>query len=92
MSSQTSKSSGDILHRHHSNGSCSDGCNGAIPRNPQYYSHHHKRNGHYPSKGRVNDLQNRLPPIKEFRSPTKVAMPSPTHNPKIRYRIYYQFV
>lgn len=78
MSSTSSKGSSCIEnggHRH--SGSCSGGCHGAYPRNPQYS---HKRS----KGGRVAELQNRLPPIKEFRSPTKVPMPSPTHNPKIR--------
>lgn len=79
MSSTSSKNSsngiGENGHRH--SGSCSGGCHGAYPRNPQYS---HKRS----KSGRVSELQNRLPPIKEFRSPTKVPMPSPTHNPKIR--------
>lgn len=38
------------------------------------------------SKSRILDLQNRLPPIKEFRSPAKVPHPSPVHisNPRFR--------
>lgn len=82
VSSVSSKTNAtDNLHRHH--GSCSSGCMGAIPRNSQYGN---KRYGHHQSKGRLSELQNRLPPIKEFRSPTKVPMPSPTHlnNPKLR--------
>lgn len=81
VSSVSSKNGADNTHRHH--GSCSSGCMGAIPRNSQYGN---KRYGHHQSKGRLSELQNRLPPIKEFRSPTKVPMPSPTHlnNPKIR--------
>lgn len=65
-------------HHRHNGVNCTGGCNGAYPRNPQYS---HKRS----KSGRVTELQNRLPPIKEFRSPTKVPMPSPTHNPKIRF-------
>ncbi|XP_036225107.2 micronuclear linker histone polyprotein isoform X1 [Bactrocera oleae] len=42
------------------------------------------------TKGRLTDLQNRLPPIKEFRSPAKVPHPSPVHisNPRFRYSSY----
>lgn len=76
MSSTSSKGS-SVENGHRHNGSCSGSCNGAYPRNPQYS---HKRS----KSGRVSELQNRLPPIKEFRSPTKVPMPSPSHNPKIR--------
>ncbi|XP_064535934.1 midnolin homolog isoform X1 [Drosophila montana] len=41
-------------------------------------------------KSRMLDLQNRLPPIKEFRSPAKVPHPSPVHvsNPRFRYASY----
>ncbi|XP_068146324.1 rho GTPase-activating protein gacO [Drosophila tropicalis] len=41
-------------------------------------------------KSRILDLQNRLPPIKEFRSPAKVPHPSPVHvsNPRFRYASY----
>ncbi|KAM8712273.1 hypothetical protein ACLKA7_012745 [Drosophila subpalustris] len=41
-------------------------------------------------KSRLLDLQNRLPPIKEFRSPAKVPHPSPVHvsNPRFRYASY----
>lgn len=88
-----SKSSVESLtgsHRHHE--SCGSNCLGAIPRNTQYTQQqfcNSKRSAHhYTNKGRLNELQNRLPPIKEFRSPTKVPMPSPAHiitNPKLRY-------
>ncbi|XP_017049508.1 protein lingerer [Drosophila ficusphila] len=41
-------------------------------------------------KNRLMDIQNRLPPIKEFRSPAKVPHPSPVHvsNPRFRYSTY----
>ncbi|KAH8328884.1 hypothetical protein KR074_009033 [Drosophila pseudoananassae] len=41
-------------------------------------------------KNRLMDIHNRLPPIKEFRSPAKVPHPSPVHvsNPKFRYSTY----
>ncbi|XP_022230236.2 lateral signaling target protein 2 homolog [Drosophila obscura] len=41
-------------------------------------------------KNRLLDIQNRLPPIKEFRSPAKVPHPSPVHvsNPRFRYASY----
>lgn len=70
---------------HPHSGSCSDGCSGAYPRNTHPPPHLHQFNSHHRrSKScRVTEL-NRLPPIKEFRSPTKVPMPSPTNNPKIR--------
>ncbi|KAJ6646021.1 hypothetical protein Bhyg_01230 [Pseudolycoriella hygida] len=88
VSSVSSKTNAtDNVHRHH--GSCSSGCMGAIPRNSQYGN---KRYGHHQSKGRLSELQNRLPPIKEFRSPTKEPMPSPAHlsNPKLRFASYTQ--
>lgn len=79
----------DNLHKHHA--SCSSGCMGAIPRNSQYGN---KRYGQHQSKGRLSELQNRLPPIKEFRSPTKVPMPSPTHlnNPKLRCVLIFRIL
>lgn len=86
-----SKSSVESLngHRHHE--SCGSNCLGAIPRNTQYSQqpfYNSKRSAHhYTNKGRLSELQNRLPPIKEFRSPTKVPVPSPAHiisNPKSR--------
>lgn len=33
---------------------------------------------HFTNKARMSDIQNRLPPIKEFRSPTKTSVPSPS--------------
>lgn len=43
---------------------------------------------HYTNKVRMSDIQNRLPPIKEFRSPTKIPAPSPSKllatNPRLR--------
>ncbi|XP_026841957.1 midnolin homolog isoform X1 [Drosophila persimilis] len=41
-------------------------------------------------KNRLLDIQNRLPPIKELRSPAKVPHPSPVHvsNPRFRYASY----
>ncbi|KAH8402042.1 hypothetical protein KR009_009373 [Drosophila setifemur] len=41
-------------------------------------------------KNRLMDIHNRLPPIKEFRSPAKVPHPSPVHvsNPRFRYSTY----
>lgn len=92
--SSISKSSADSLtnHRHHQG--CGNNCLGAIPRNSQYAQqqlHHSKRSAHhYSNKARIGELQNRLPPIKEFRSPTRAPMNSPQHviaNPKLRYTI-----
>lgn len=44
------------------------------------YGGNSKRSAHhYTNKNRLNDIQNRLPPIKEFRSPTKAPLSSPVH-------------
>lgn len=69
-------------HNHKNHESCSSvGCLGAIPRNPIL-----RQNSIYHSKLRYPDMPNRLPPIKEFRSPAKIPTPSPVHasNPKFR--------
>lgn len=92
------------LHHNHNHGTCPSGCSGAIPRKPLSSSSSSSTsisptpNGTlntYPGrrlggKGRIADLQNRLPPIKEFRSPAKVPHPSPVHisNPRFRYSSY----
>ncbi|XP_055619706.1 ensconsin [Toxorhynchites rutilus septentrionalis] len=74
-------------HHKHSNGTCSNGCLGAIPRNPAY-QHHHKK-GQYYSKNRIPEMPNRLPPIIEFKSPTRHRTPSPV-NPGARFKYYTQ--
>ncbi|XP_058464041.1 uncharacterized protein LOC131438203 [Malaya genurostris] len=74
-------------HHKHSNGTCSSGCLGAIPRNPSY-QHHHKK-GQYYSKNRFPEMPNRLPPIIEFKSPTRHRTPSPA-NPGARFKYYTQ--
>ncbi|XP_058836598.1 dual specificity protein kinase pyk3 [Topomyia yanbarensis] len=74
-------------HHKHSNGTCSSGCLGAIPRNPSY-QHHHKK-GLYYSKNRFPEMPNRLPPIIEFKSPTRHRTPSPA-NPGARFKYYTQ--
>ncbi|XP_062558194.1 ensconsin [Armigeres subalbatus] len=79
-------------HPHHnkhcsSNGSCSHGCLGAIPRNPAYQHHHRK--GQYYSKNRIPEMPNRLPPIIEFKSPVRHRTPSPA-NPGARFKYYTQ--
>ncbi|KAM7341891.1 uncharacterized protein ACRADG_009509 isoform 2-T9 [Cochliomyia hominivorax] len=71
-----------------SSGSCSStGSNYNAPFTP---SATHTYPGRRHAKGRIVDLQNRLPPIKEFRSPAKVPHPSPVHisNPRFRYASY----
>ncbi|KAL9704815.1 hypothetical protein quinque_008333 [Culex quinquefasciatus] len=92
----TSSGSSSTLHHHHhhhhaggsgaghkhSNGTCSSGCLGAIPRNPAY-QHHHKK-GQYYAKNRIPEMPNRLPPIIEFKSPTRHRTPSPA-NPGARF-------
>ncbi|XP_055854776.1 uncharacterized protein LOC129918324 isoform X2 [Episyrphus balteatus] len=91
-------------HHNHNHATCPSGCSGAIPRKPLSSSSSSSSasptpNGGgtintYPGrrlgKGRLADLQNRLPPIKEFRSPAKVPHPSPVHisNPRFRYSSY----
>lgn len=57
----------------------SSSSNGSISSTYTYPGRRH-------TKGRLMDLQNRLPPIKEFRSPAKVPHPSPVHisNPRFR--------
>ncbi|XP_050080564.1 collagen alpha-1(XVII) chain [Anopheles maculipalpis] len=78
-------------HRHGSGGctaSCStSGCLGAIPRNPAY-QHYHKK-GQYYIKNRLPEMPNRLPPIIEFKSPTRHRTPSPA-NPGARFKYYTQ--
>ncbi|XP_037941504.1 probable serine/threonine-protein kinase DDB_G0272282 [Teleopsis dalmanni] len=68
-----------------SSGSCSSAgsCISFPPPTNTYPGRRH-------TKGRLVDLQNRLPPIKEFRSPAKVPHPSPVHisNPRFRYASY----
>ncbi|XP_055590795.1 uncharacterized protein LOC129742875 [Uranotaenia lowii] len=96
MSSTSSATSGDCGphshhhgtgHSHKHNGSCSSGCLGAIPRNPSYQLHHKK--GQYYSKNRIPEMPNRLPPIIEFKSPTRHRTPSPA-NPGARFKYYTQ--
>ncbi|XP_065091861.1 ensconsin [Ochlerotatus camptorhynchus] len=87
-----SASSSSQHHQHHhnkhcSNGTCSNGCLGAIPRNPAY-QHHHKK-GQYYSKNRIPEMPNRLPPIIEFKSPVRHRTPSPA-NPGARFKYYTQ--
>uniref|UniRef100_A0A182WDM5 RING-type domain-containing protein n=1 Tax=Anopheles minimus TaxID=112268 RepID=A0A182WDM5_9DIPT len=78
-------------HRHGAGGctsSCStSGCLGAIPRNPSY-QHYHKK-GQYYMKNRIPEMPNRLPPIIEFKSPTRHRTPSPA-NPGARFKYYTQ--
>ncbi|XP_062716419.1 uncharacterized protein LOC109422214 [Aedes albopictus] len=92
--SASSSSSQPHQHHHHhnkhctsSNGSCSNGCLGAIPRNPAYQHHHRK--GQYYSKNRIPEMPNRLPPIIEFKSPVRHRTPSPA-NPGARFKYYTQ--
>uniref|UniRef100_A0A1A9WK49 RING-type domain-containing protein n=1 Tax=Glossina brevipalpis TaxID=37001 RepID=A0A1A9WK49_9MUSC len=72
-----------------SSGSCSSSSNGHIQHN-FIAATTHTYPGRRHNKGRLMDLQNRLPPIKEFRSPAKVPHPSPVHisNPRFRYASY----
>ncbi|KAL9918368.1 uncharacterized protein ACN427_000729 isoform 2-T3 [Glossina fuscipes fuscipes] len=72
-----------------SSGSCSSSSNSHIQHN-FIAATTHTYPGRRHNKGRLMDLQNRLPPIKEFRSPAKVPHPSPVHisNPKFRYASY----
>lgn len=79
----------NCIENHRNHESCGNNCLGAIPRNSQYVQcqrmqqksqsqqlYNCKRSvNHYTNKIRFNDIQNRLPPIKEFRSPTKIPMP-----------------
>ncbi|CAD7011804.1 unnamed protein product [Ceratitis capitata] len=66
-----------------SSGSSLSSCSSFPPATHTYPGRRH-------TKGRLTDLQNRLPPIKEFRSPAKVPHPSPVHvsNPRFRYASY----
>ncbi|EDV98482.1 GH23145 [Drosophila grimshawi] len=69
-----------------SSSSSGSGCgSGAMTPTPT-----HTYPGRRHVKSRMLDLQNRLPPIKEFRSPAKVPHPSPVHvsNPRFRYASY----
>ncbi|XP_050094963.1 uncharacterized protein LOC126577401 [Anopheles aquasalis] len=90
------------MHQHHphhhkhvaggATGGCSascstSGCLGAIPRNPAY-QHYHKK-GQYYMKSRLPEMPNRLPPIIEFKSPTRHRTPSPA-NPGARFKYYTQ--
>ncbi|XP_058128865.1 uncharacterized protein LOC131289821 [Anopheles ziemanni] len=96
-SSSTSGTTDGSLHGHghsHKHGaagctsSCStSGCLGAIPRNPAY-QHYHKK-GQYYMKSRIPEMPNRLPPIIEFKSPTRHRTPSPA-NPGARFKYYTQ--
>lgn len=77
-----------------SNSSSSGSCSSTGSNN---YSHYvapstHTYPGRRHTKGKLVELQNRLPPIKEFRSPAKVPHPSPVHisNPRFRY-VYSEF-
>ncbi|XP_055383325.1 probable serine/threonine-protein kinase DDB_G0282963 [Condylostylus longicornis] len=90
----SSSSSNYHSHHNHPHSTCPTGCSGAIPRKPSII-HGIPTANTYPgrryTKGRIADLQqNRLPPIKEFRSPAKVPHPSPVHlnNPRFRYASY----
>uniref|UniRef100_A0A182PJM7 RING-type domain-containing protein n=1 Tax=Anopheles epiroticus TaxID=199890 RepID=A0A182PJM7_9DIPT len=93
--SSTSSTSGTTAdghsHRHGAGGctsSCStSGCLGAVPRNPAY-QHYHKK-GQYYMKSRIPEMPNRLPPIIEFKSPTRHRTPSPA-NPGARFKYYTQ--
>ncbi|XP_030379650.1 auxilin-related protein 1 [Scaptodrosophila lebanonensis] len=69
-----------------SGGSCSSGSGGNGSMTPAIGTYPGRRH----VKSRLLDLQNRLPPIKEFRSPAKVPHPSPVHvsNPRFRYASY----
>ncbi|KNC33390.1 hypothetical protein FF38_09858 [Lucilia cuprina] len=76
-----------------SNSSSSGSCSSAgsnFNSSPFTPSSTHTYPGRRHTKGRIVDLQNRLPPIKEFRSPAKVPHPSPVHisNPRFRYASY----
>lgn len=71
-----------MLSNSTSSSSSSSGCaSGAMTPTPT-----HTYPGRRHVKSRLLDLQNRLPPIKEFRSPAKVPHPSPVHvsNPRFR--------
>uniref|UniRef100_A0A182N276 RING-type domain-containing protein n=1 Tax=Anopheles dirus TaxID=7168 RepID=A0A182N276_9DIPT len=97
--SSTSSTSGTTtdgsLHGHshkHGAGGCTSscstsGCLGAVPRNPAY-QHYHKK-GQYYMKSRLPEMPNRLPPIIEFKSPTRHRTPSPA-NPGARFKYYTQ--
>uniref|UniRef100_A0A1I8PXA6 RING-type domain-containing protein n=1 Tax=Stomoxys calcitrans TaxID=35570 RepID=A0A1I8PXA6_STOCA len=72
-----------------SSGSCSS--SGSNSYNNHYVAPStHTYPGRRHTKGKLVELQNRLPPIKEFRSPAKVPHPSPVHisNPRFRYASY----
>lgn len=58
--------------------------NGSVPSGMMTPTHTYPGRRHV--KNRLMDIQNRLPPIKEFRSPAKVPHPSPVHvsNPRFR--------
>ncbi|XP_037915859.1 myotubularin-related protein DDB_G0290005 isoform X3 [Hermetia illucens] len=94
-STSSSSASSSAHHPHHllnnkshHHPTCANGCLGAIPRKPILMNG--STTNTYPGrrygKGRIADLQNRLPPIKEFKSPAKVPTPSPVHfgNPRLR--------
>ncbi|KAL7051193.1 hypothetical protein ACKWTF_004377 [Chironomus riparius] len=72
------------LHNHNHN--CStNGCLGAIPRNSHSNFRGHKSHSF---RGRIPDLPNRLPPIKEYavRSPSRHRTPSPVNS--VRFKTY----
>lgn len=78
-----------------SSGSCSSsglgGSNNSVSYNaPPAATVVHTYPGRRHTKGKLVDIQNRLPPIKEFRSPAKVPHPSPVHinNPRFRHVVY----
>lgn len=87
--SSASSISGQKSPGAHSNGphsTCPIGCSGAHPRQSSQYQYTSRRNSRF-YKGRVQDLQqNRLPPIKEFRSPVRVPATAPAQfgNPKYK--------
>ncbi|XP_061398698.1 uncharacterized protein LOC133334419 [Musca vetustissima] len=72
-----------------SSGSCSSS-SGSTSLNQYVAPSTHTYPGRRHTKGKLVELQNRLPPIKEFRSPAKVPHPSPVHisNPRFRYASY----
>ncbi|XP_075167292.1 uncharacterized protein LOC142239395 [Haematobia irritans] len=75
-----------------SNSSSSGSCSSSGSNSYNHYAapSTHTYPGRRHTKGKLVELQNRLPPIKEFRSPAKVPHPSPVHisNPRFRYASY----
>ncbi|XP_034106635.1 protein dissatisfaction [Drosophila albomicans] len=85
MLSNSTSASASTSSSSSSSGSGSGSGSGAMTPLPT-----HTYPGRRHVKSRLLDLQNRLPPIKEFRSPAKVPHPSPVHvsNPRFRYASY----